>query len=406
MSAAPPAWGVQYTLCLPTEDAARAAATELTDLGHRLVAVRVHEHFRFVPSHFWYGKPSMDPELEGWWQVFSLAVHAGHDRMALGPFLRGERVRVARVARAHGGFHQGGSEGYAETLESVFTRDGLVREQTEALVPLPEPLPGEPARPPSAPAWRCTGVGEPEAVVRAVVSIAERMYGSAEHAPDAVGWLLDDEFAFGEPYESTSDFLGDLADAVAHQGTCTDNTVEAVPFLAAVACDDGVPVGTRVVVLGDLLRLAATGPSAAVALADRIAALGVPWQEPAADHLTRRAIGQELPCLLARWDHESDAARFVLIALVAVCGDQGGLVRPTLDDLPAPRGTDRADVLALVTALLDDDRDGLDEALGRLSSWLPRVAEKGASPHVARRDLGTAVLPDLVMEDVGPAVTR
>jgi hypothetical protein len=59
-----------------------------------------------------------------------------------------------------------------------------------------------------------------------------------------------------------------------------------------------------------------------------------------------------------------------------------------------------------MTALLDGDREGLDEALGRFSSWLPRVAEKGASPHVARRDLGPAVLPDLVMEDVGPAVPR
>ncbi|MFC6364260.1 hypothetical protein, partial [Nonomuraea thailandensis] len=83
MSAAPPAWGVQYTLSLPSEDAARAAAAELSGMGHRLTAVRAHDHFRFVPSSFWYGKPSMDPELEGWWQVFSLAVYSGYERMAL-----------------------------------------------------------------------------------------------------------------------------------------------------------------------------------------------------------------------------------------------------------------------------------------------------------------------------------
>lgn len=70
MAAAPPAWGVQYTLSLPSEDAARGAAAELSGMGHRLTTVRVHDHFRFVPSSFWYGKPSMDPELEGWWQVF------------------------------------------------------------------------------------------------------------------------------------------------------------------------------------------------------------------------------------------------------------------------------------------------------------------------------------------------
>ncbi|GGT68263.1 hypothetical protein P6B95_02355 [Streptomyces atratus] len=65
MTAAPPTWGVQYTLSLPSKDAARAAAAELSGMGHRLTAVRVHDHFRFVPSSFWYGQPSMDPELEG-----------------------------------------------------------------------------------------------------------------------------------------------------------------------------------------------------------------------------------------------------------------------------------------------------------------------------------------------------
>ncbi|MGW2702995.1 hypothetical protein [Streptomyces sp. NPDC001340] len=59
------AWGVQYTLSLPSEDAARAAAAELSGMGHRLTAVRVHDHFRFRPSSFWYGRPSMDPELDG-----------------------------------------------------------------------------------------------------------------------------------------------------------------------------------------------------------------------------------------------------------------------------------------------------------------------------------------------------
>ncbi|GAB2887289.1 hypothetical protein GCM10027074_64590 [Streptomyces deserti] len=68
MAATPPDWGVQYTLCLPGEDTARAAAAEPADSGHRLTAVRVHDHFRFAPSGFRYGEPSTDPELEGWWQ--------------------------------------------------------------------------------------------------------------------------------------------------------------------------------------------------------------------------------------------------------------------------------------------------------------------------------------------------
>ncbi|MFF3174635.1 hypothetical protein ACFVQ0_18680 [Streptomyces sp. NPDC057900] len=400
MTATPPAWGIQYTLCLPSEDAARAAAAELSGMGHRLTAVRVHDHYRFVPSSFWYGKPSWDPELEGWWQVFSLAVHSGYERMALEPFFRSERIRVADVARAHAGFQQGFSEGHAATLEEVFQRDGLVHEQAGADVALPSPLPEDPARPPAGPPWKCVEIGEPAVLVRAVVAVAERMYGSSEDAPDAVEWLLDEEFAFGEPYGSTGDLLGDLADAVAHQGTCTDTTVEAVPFLMELVCDDSVAPGSRLVLLCDLLRLAASGPAAEVSLADRITALGCVWEESAAEYLTRRAIGSELPRLLSRWEDESDAARFALASLTALCGTRDQRALSGLAALPAPAGSSRADVVSLVAALLSDDRECLVPALNRLSSWQPRVAEEAVSPSVDPQTLGLAILPNLVLEDV------
>lgn len=373
-------------------------------MGHRLTAVRVHDHFRFVPSSFWYGQPSMDPELEGWWQVFSLAVYSGYERMALEPFFRNERVRVAHVARAHGGFQQGYSEGHAATAERVFQRDGLVHEQAGANVALPSPLPKDPVRPPAGPPWKCSEVGEPAVVVQAVAAVAKRMHGSAADVPDAVGWLLDEEFAFGEPYGSTSEFLGDLVDAVAHQGTCTDTTVEAVPFLMELICDDSVAPGSRLVLLGNLLRLAASGPAAEVSLADRITALGGAWEESAAEYLTRRAIGSELSRLLSRWEDENDAVRFTLAALTALCGTRDQRALSGLAALPAPAGSSRADVVSLVAALLSDDREGLIPALDRLSSWLPRVAEKAASPNVDLQSLGLAILPDLVLEDVAPGI--
>lgn len=404
MTAAPPVWGVQYMMSLPSADAALAAAAELSGMGHRLTAVRVHDHFRFVPSSFWYGKPSMDPELEGWWQVFSLAVCSGYDRMALEPFFRSERIRVAHVAHSHAGFQQRYSEGHAATLEGVFPRDGLVHEQAGADVALPGPLPKDPARPPAGPPWKCIEVGEPAVLVGAVVAVAERMYGSAEDAPDTVGWLLDEEFAFGEPYGSTGEFLGDLADAVAHQGTCADTTVEAVPFLMELVCDDNVAPGSRLVLLGDLLRLAASGSAAEVPLADRIAALGCVWEESAAEFLTRRAIGSELPRLLFRWENESDAVRFALGALAALCGSRDQRVLSGLAVLPAPAGSSRADVVSLVAALLSDDREGLVPALDGLASWSPRVAEKAASPNVDLQSLGLAILPGLALEDVASGI--
>ncbi|MCJ0869168.1 hypothetical protein [Streptomyces sp. AP-93] len=404
----PPAWGVQYWAYLPSEAAARAVADALAELQHRLIAVRAHNHFRFDPSSFWYGQPSMDPELEGWWQVFSLAVYSGHDRLALDPFLRSERTRVAGMARSHGGFVQGGAEGHAVTLEQSFTRVGLLHERAAAEVPLPDLLPVEPVPPAAGPAWSCSGAGRPSEVVQAVAAVAERMYGGAQEAPDVAGWLLDEEFAFGEPYGSTGEFLGDLADAVAHQGTCTDATVEAVPFLAALIRDAGVPAGTRVVLLGDLLRLAVTGRATAASLADRIAALGNVWEEPAADYMTRRAIGREMPALLANWDVESDAARFVLAALAAAAASDGDalVTRLRLAALPAPVGTARADIMALMEALLRGDQSGLRTALDRLAAWRPDIAERSQSPYAAPRDLALSVLPDLVMADVGPAVYR
>ncbi|MER5872211.1 hypothetical protein [Streptomyces sp. NPDC002044] len=404
----PPAWGVQYSAYLPTEAAAGAVVDELAELRHRLIAVRAHDHFRSDPSNFCYGKPSMDPELEGWWQVFSLAVYSGHDRLALDPFLRSERILVAGIARSHGGFAQGGAEGHAVTLEHHFTRVGLLHERAAAEVPLPDLLPVELGPPAAGPQWSCSGVGRSDEVVQAVVAVAERMYGGAEAIPDVADWLLDEEFAFGEPYESTGEFLGDLADAVAHQGTCTDSTVEAVPFLAALIRDAGVPGGTRVVLLGDLLRLAVTGRATAASLADRITALGNVWEEPAADCMTRRAIAREMPVLLANWEVESDAARFVLAALAAAVASDGDplVTGLQLAALPAPVGTARADIVALVEELLHGDHAGLRSALDRLAAWRLGIVEQSQNPHVALRDLALSVLPDLVMSDVGPAVYR
>lgn len=57
------------------------------------------------------------------------------------------------------------------------------------------------------PPWKISEVGEPTVPGQAVVAVAERMYGSAENVPGAVGWLRDEEFAFGEPYGATGEFL-------------------------------------------------------------------------------------------------------------------------------------------------------------------------------------------------------
>jgi hypothetical protein len=232
------------------------------------------------------------------------------------------------------------------------------------------------------------------------------MYRDVESVPDAAAWLLDEDFAFAAPYETAGEFLGDLADATAHQGTCTSSTVEAIPFLAELARDSSVPAGTRVILLGDLLRLAVTGPSKAVALADRLAASGDVWHEPSNDSLTRQAIARELPSLIKHWEGESDAARFVLSALTSTTAGSNVWVRQRLKELPAPADTTRADILSLVDSLLSNDEAGMQVALSRVSSWAPKVTERLDSPHVDIRNAALSVLPGLVMADVGPTIYR
>ncbi|MFI5686951.1 hypothetical protein [Streptomyces sp. NPDC051636] len=58
-----------------------------------------------------------------------------------------------------------------------------------------------------------------------------------------------------------------------------------------------------------------------------------------------------------------------------------------------------------MAALLGDDREGLVSALDRLAAWLPSVAEKAAGPNVDLQNPGLAILPVLVLEDVGPSIT-
>ncbi|MDT0321424.1 hypothetical protein [Streptomyces millisiae] len=386
----PPAWGALYVLCLPTQDAARAAASDLAGRGHRLTAVRsigeLHVH--------------AEPALAGWWQVLSLAVITGYHRAALEPVLRAERIGVAGVARSLGGFAQGGTEGYAATLELAFVREGLAQEAPGAELPVPDPLPVDPPRPAAAPPWPGLDLGEPAAVVGAVVDVAQRMHGDDPEPPGPVAWLLSEKFAVADPYQHTGALLGDLADAVAHQGTCTPDTADTVPFLAELALDDGIPAGSRAILLGDLLRLATGSAAAAVAMADQIAALGGVWREPAAASRTRQAITRVLPRLLATWERQPPALRLALAALAAACDGQEPV--PVLGALPAPEGTDRADAVALIQALVAND--GVGSALARLA-WLPSVVERAASPHAAARLVALAILPEIVMDDIGQAVT-
>ncbi|MCH0541590.1 hypothetical protein I3F58_18890 [Streptomyces sp. MUM 203J] len=412
--AQPSEWGVRYVLCLPTEDAACAAADEWVRLGHRLTAVRPFGRHRLdlmkllgddrLSGRFDTRWP--DPELSGWWQVDSLAVYARPEESARERFLRDARVHAARTARRHGGFRQHCREADdASVCEVGFDRAGLVHEQESARAHPPVRLPTAAVPPPAGPRWSCPAPGPHEETLAVAVMVAERLYFSWELAPPAMAWLLrDNESAShdGCPYENTEDFVDLLLPVDIFAGECTADTADAVPLLAELARDDGMPAGTRVLLLGLFLRLTALAPAAAVARADRVAALGRgTTAPPAADAAARRAVLHEMPSMLERWAEESDAARFVLAALAAAYGSGAVDVLPRLGELPCRPGTARADVVALTAALLGGERSALADALRRLSAWCPRVAEDTDSPHADPRLVALAALPDLVMAEAG-----
>lgn len=105
-----------YSVTLPTESSARALADRLAERGHRLVAVRIVDHFTFDPSSFWYGKPSMRPEYAGWWDVFSVVQDPPLPDEAQEWAQRCEWKAVAALAREHGGVASGPGGGDPDTV--------------------------------------------------------------------------------------------------------------------------------------------------------------------------------------------------------------------------------------------------------------------------------------------------
>jgi hypothetical protein len=117
-----------WTVTVPTEPAARVVADRLAERGHRLVAVRMVDHFRFDPATSWYGRPGTRPQFIGWWDVCSVLVDPAAEA---DPAARAESTAVAELARSHGGFADGPGSWHVSTALRAFIRVGLVHELTD-----------------------------------------------------------------------------------------------------------------------------------------------------------------------------------------------------------------------------------------------------------------------------------
>ncbi|MFE3205813.1 hypothetical protein [Embleya sp. NPDC059237] len=377
-----PAWAHEHCLYLPSAAAATAAAGELADHGHLLVAAR--------PA----GGPGEAEVPDGWWRVSSLAEVAGRTREEQHWMSTRTVIDAEDIARRNRGFTSGGGFGRRDGMLEGFDREGLLHERPPSLEPVAASGP-PPA--PAAPPWTCGGTGPAPTLIDAARAAAMGWYGEVAAMPEFAGWLFDEDFfeEFGDSLDA-GEFLSLLAEWMSSDGQASDVTAEAVPFVAALAAEVAMPDGARAAFLMDLLRAAVAGPCRAVALVDRAAALDEGTGESVGERAVRPAVEAEIPCLLARWDDEADACRLVLAALAAVVPDTAPWIGDRLAELDAPAGTRRADVVALVDALLLDDAT---YAIGAVAAWHSETAISAATP-ADRRIVALAVLPDLIGEEL------
>ncbi|GAA4258789.1 hypothetical protein [Dactylosporangium darangshiense] len=372
-------------------------ADELARRGHRLVAVRIVDHFSFDPTSWWYGKPGMRPEFTGWWDVFSVFWDPSRPAEVIPA---AESAAVKAIARRHGGVADGPGGGLVSTVLDAFTRVGLVHELADdevvrRLAALTEPaIPPRPGpRPAARLAYRANRDEHAE-----MAAIAERLTADEEPADGAVDDARDD--AWDEEWADAGDLLGALFDGAMHQGTCYPHTASMVPTFVALATDERIGDRYHAWILMDLFMIATVGRRDLSALADTRHALGQPQEEAPEAVAARRAVADSLARLTARWDTESELGQFFLAALVAACPEAGAPLRPAIKRLrQANAGTARDVTVRLVEALADADPQLIEDVLRDISAWnADLVADH--SPYATAEQRGLSVLEDLISQEL------
>ncbi|MBM2614970.1 hypothetical protein JIG36_05275 [Actinoplanes sp. LDG1-06] len=366
-----------YSLTLPTSQAAHAVADELARRGHRLVAVRVVDHFILDPTSWWYGKPSIRPEFAGWWDVFSVL-----DDLSL---RTGEGVALQDIARRHGGVASGPGGGHVATVLTTFTRVGLVHELTDG-----EVIERRAALAAVDPAVFVGGTRS----LRSAPPLASRATPDEQAEMAAIAELLDADEIEDVEWEDAGEMLGELFDGAMHQGTCYPHTAGTVPGFVTLALDDRLGDKYRAWVLLDLFLIATVGRRDLCAQADTLRALGRPAIEAPEAVAARRAVAEALPRLFDRWDWYSEASQFFLLGLAAACPAAGASVQPAIARRrEADHGTDREPTVRLMEALIDGDSE-------RIEAALRDVAVRTDSPYATPEQRGLDALDDLLVKEL------
>jgi hypothetical protein len=371
-----PSSSQSFQVTVPTRAAAEELAGALAFRGHRLVAIREVDHFSKDASSFWYGKPSMRPDEQGQWDVFSVATGPVPD--ADEDWWRAQEEQAVRrlAERLHGRTGRSGGGG-TDLLLRIFTREGLVHELDETtaherrLVALGD-SPGRAGAQEERSVDETIPDGAGDAVALSGIESVSwgeltHAYGPASDVPELIRGLAANDDNWDELH---TEFVG----SVLHQGSTYSSSAPALQLLAQLAMAPQLAPKRR---LDLLYTLFLAGCEAAKAEAY--------GYRPDAHHAEVRAVVTGAAEGLVRlWPSVSRAEQRMLLLLAAL--SDRSVPEHHLSD-PASR---------LAAAIIRDEREA-EAALKDLASRNEDLIEL-ANSHAPTRSRLTAALETLLWE--------
>lgn len=189
-------------------------------------------------------------------------------------------------------------------------------------------------------------------------------HGRADDIPDLLRALGDPSRDWDQTLETL------LGDNLLHQDTCYSATAPALPFLARMICSGALTARQRLELYVWSLIAATRFADSLLADADRAAALGDSPVPEAWTAQVHHAVESALPDLLARWEVEPPAAKFLLACLAGVYPHHGWQIADQISAFAEELdGTQPGAYLRLAQALVTDDQRVASAIAEDLVSW-------------------------------------
>lgn len=365
-----PSWAQTYQTTFPSRAAADEMADALAVRGHLLVAIREVDHFLHDPSSWWYGKPSLRPDEQDHWDVFSVASGPVPDD-DLEWWQAQEDQTVRRLAVRLGGRAGGSGGGNLDQVVRSFARDGLVHELDMATA-APRRLAALAESPARAGEREARAIDDDlpdrsgDAIVLQGISKVDwgalvHAYGPATEVPDLLRGLAANDDRWGDLH---NEFVG----AVLHQGSTYSASAPALQVLAELANAPGLAPKRR---LDLLYTLFLAGSSSAQADA---------YGYRADDHATevQTTVIGAVDQLLMLWPSVSRAEQRLLLLLAALAAK------------PVPE-SDLNDPASRLALAMNRDMQSAEATLRELATRNEDLIELADSPAPLRSRLVAAL---------------